>query len=66
MYIPGLIGFGQAFTTLNWKYGTVPQAELGGRKIVINAGKALGGGSISTSPHYNITVTFLMLFYISQ
>jgi len=49
VYVPGLIGFGQAFTTLNWAYKTVPQDHLGGRNITINAGKALGGGSISTS-----------------
>jgi hypothetical protein len=62
VYIPGLIGFGQAFTTLNWAYGTVPQAELGGRKAVINAGKALGGGSISMFSHYDRTVFVLMNF----
>lgn len=48
VFIPGLIGTGQSFTTLNWAYQTVPQEHLGNRHLVIGAGKALGGGTIST------------------
>ncbi|THH06520.1 hypothetical protein EW145_g4025 [Phellinidium pouzarii] len=45
VFIPGLIGSGQSFTTLNWRYPTVPQANLNSRQININAGKALGGST---------------------
>ena len=43
VFIPGLIGTGQAFTTLDWSYPTVPQANLNFRNLTVNAGKALGG-----------------------
>jgi len=42
----GLVGTGEAFTTLNWDYKTIPQEHLGDRQLVIGAGKALGGGPI--------------------
>jgi len=47
VYIPGLFGTGQSFTTLNWAYKTTPQAHLNGRVVVVNAGKVLGGGTVS-------------------
>ncbi|KAJ3515029.1 hypothetical protein NLJ89_g2024 [Agrocybe chaxingu] len=49
VYIPGLVGFGQSFTTLNWAYQTVPQEHLGGRRTTIAAGKALGGSTVINS-----------------
>ncbi|KAF8957589.1 alcohol oxidase [Flammula alnicola] len=49
VFIPGLTGLGQTFTTLNWRYETLPQEHLGGRTTIINAGKALGGGTIINS-----------------
>ncbi|KAL0957869.1 hypothetical protein HGRIS_000053 [Hohenbuehelia grisea] len=45
VFIPGLFGNGQAFTTLNWGYSTVPQAHLNNRTSGIAAGKALGGST---------------------
>ncbi|KAF8799202.1 hypothetical protein BYT27DRAFT_7069976, partial [Phlegmacium glaucopus] len=32
VFIPGLIGTGESFTTLNWAYRTVPQERLGNRR----------------------------------
>ncbi|KAF8988179.1 alcohol oxidase [Cyathus striatus] len=49
VYIPGLIGTGQSFTTLNWAYQTVPQKNLNNRVLTVNAGKALGGSTIINS-----------------
>ncbi|KJA14800.1 GMC oxidoreductase [Hypholoma sublateritium FD-334 SS-4] len=49
VFIPGLVGTGQAFTTLNWGYKTIPQEHLNGRTTTINAGKALGGSTIINS-----------------
>ncbi|KAJ7183480.1 alcohol oxidase [Mycena filopes] len=49
VFVPGLIGTGIAFTTLNWAYATVPQEHLGGRNLTVNAGKALGGSTIINS-----------------
>lgn len=49
VFIPGLIGTGESFTTLNWGYKTTPQTHLGNRQLTVGAGKALGGGTISTS-----------------
>ena len=49
VFIPGLIGTGESFTTLNWAYKTIPQEHLGNRQLTVGAGKALGGGTISTS-----------------
>ncbi|KAF4620899.1 hypothetical protein D9613_001210 [Agrocybe pediades] len=49
VFIPGMIGAGRAFTELNWAYQTVPQPALQSRQPVINAGKALGGGTIINS-----------------
>ncbi|KAJ6483644.1 alcohol oxidase [Mycena vulgaris] len=49
VFIPGLIGTGISFTTLNWAYATVPQANLNGRNLTVNAGKALGGSTIINS-----------------
>lgn len=34
---------------LDWMYPTEPQASLGGRSIVYNAGKGLGGGTLINS-----------------
>ena len=49
VFVPGLIGSGQSFTTLDWSYKTVPQINLGNRQITVNAGKALGGSTIINS-----------------
>ncbi|KAJ7511283.1 alcohol oxidase [Mycena galericulata] len=49
VFIPGLIGTGISFTTLDWSYATVPQANLNGRTITVNAGKALGGSTVINS-----------------
>ncbi|KAJ6626639.1 GMC oxidoreductase-domain-containing protein [Mycena sp. CBHHK59/15] len=49
VFIPGLIGTGISFTTLNWAYATVPQTNLNGRTLTVNAGKALGGSTIINS-----------------
>ncbi|THU80668.1 alcohol oxidase [Dendrothele bispora CBS 962.96] len=49
VFVPGLIGAGQALTTLNWAYTTVPQTHLNGRVLTINAGKALGGSTVINS-----------------
>ncbi|KAJ7264152.1 alcohol oxidase [Mycena rebaudengoi] len=49
VFVPGLIGTGIALTTLNWAYPTVPQANLNGRVLTVNAGKALGGSTIINS-----------------
>ncbi|KAK7455782.1 hypothetical protein VKT23_010813 [Stygiomarasmius scandens] len=46
VYIPGLVGQGQAFTTLNWAYPTVPQSNLNNRTLTVNGGKALGGSTV--------------------
>lgn len=48
VFIPGLIGTGKA-RALNWAYQTIPQEYLGNRQVTVSAGKALGGGTISTS-----------------
>ena len=52
MFIPGLFGTGESYTTLNWAYKTVPQEHLGNRQLIVGAGKALGGGTVST---YNLS-----------
>ncbi|KAK7451165.1 hypothetical protein VKT23_012496 [Stygiomarasmius scandens] len=49
VFVPGLIGAGQAFTTLNWAYNTVPQEHLNNRTLTLNAGKALGGSTVINS-----------------
>lgn len=66
VFIPGRIGTGIAYTTLNWvctslssllqvvisvrkAYPTVPQVNLNGRTLRVNAGKALGGSTIINS-----------------
>ncbi|KAL0572391.1 hypothetical protein V5O48_009569 [Marasmius crinis-equi] len=49
VFVPGLIGTGQSFTTLNWRYSTTPQAHLKGRTLTVNAGKALGGSTVINS-----------------
>ncbi|EJD35577.1 alcohol oxidase [Auricularia subglabra TFB-10046 SS5] len=47
VFIPGLIGTGQSIGgALDWQYTSVPQANLGGRQIVVHAGKALGGSTV--------------------
>jgi hypothetical protein len=47
VFIPGLVGTGESFKSLNWAYKTSPQEHLGDRQVVIGAGKVLGGGTIS-------------------
>ncbi|KAJ7195916.1 alcohol oxidase [Mycena pura] len=49
VFVPGLIGSGIAFTTLDWSYKTVPQANLNGRTLTVNAGKGLGGSTLINS-----------------
>jgi hypothetical protein len=48
VFIPGLIGTGKG-KGLNWAYRTIPQEHLSNRQVTVSAGKALGGGTISTS-----------------
>ena len=40
-FIPGLVGTGEAFTTPNWAYKTIPQEHLRDGQLVIDAGNAL-------------------------
>ncbi|KAJ7726012.1 alcohol oxidase [Mycena maculata] len=49
VFIPGLIGTGISMTTLDWAYATVPQENLNGRTLTVNAGKALGGSTVINS-----------------
>ncbi|KAF8212664.1 alcohol oxidase [Mycena galopus ATCC 62051] len=49
VFVPGLIGTGISFTTLDWSYATVPQTNLNGRTLTVNAGRALGGSTIINS-----------------
>ncbi|KAF8591679.1 GMC oxidoreductase [Ramaria rubella] len=49
VFIPGLAGTGEAATTLDWSYLTVPQIHLNERTLTVNAGKALGGSTIINS-----------------
>ncbi|KAH8119486.1 alcohol oxidase [Phellopilus nigrolimitatus] len=49
VFIPGLIGTGETFTTLDWSYPTVPQVNLNSRRLTVNAGKALGGSTVINS-----------------
>ncbi|KAG7098046.1 hypothetical protein E1B28_000020 [Marasmius oreades] len=46
VFVPGLLGSGQAFTTLNWGYTTAPQINLNNRSLNVRAGKALGGSTV--------------------
>ncbi|KAF8212665.1 alcohol oxidase [Mycena galopus ATCC 62051] len=46
VFVPGLIGTGISSTTLDWSYATVPQTNLNGRTLTVNAGRALGGSTI--------------------
>ncbi|KAJ7208131.1 alcohol oxidase [Mycena rebaudengoi] len=47
VFVPGLIGTGPS--TLNWAYRTVPQTNLNGHVLTVNAGRALGGSTIINS-----------------
>ncbi|KAF9443597.1 hypothetical protein P691DRAFT_679249 [Macrolepiota fuliginosa MF-IS2] len=47
VFIPGFIGKGQSFKSLTWAYQTLPQKNLDNRTLVVDAGKALGGSTIS-------------------
>lgn len=49
VFIPGMIGNGISFTTLDWSYPTIPQKNLNGRTVKVNAGKALGGSTVINS-----------------
>jgi choline dehydrogenase-like flavoprotein len=44
-----MVGAGISRTTLDWNYPTVPQTNLNGRNVTINAGKALGGSTVINS-----------------
>jgi choline dehydrogenase-like flavoprotein len=44
-----MVGGGIAFTTLDWNYPTIPQKNLNGRSVKVNAGKALGGSTVINS-----------------
>ena len=61
VFIPGLIGTGKA-KSLNWAYQTIPQEHLGNRQVTVGAGKALGGGTISTSQ----MIAFSKMFSINR
>ncbi|EKM75980.1 hypothetical protein AGABI1DRAFT_45570 [Agaricus bisporus var. burnettii JB137-S8] len=47
VFVPGLAGTGEAASTLNWAYQTVPQENMNGRQLRVSAGRALGGSTIS-------------------
>ncbi|KAJ7628048.1 alcohol oxidase [Mycena polygramma] len=49
VFVPGLLGTGLAYSTLNWAYATVPQVNLNGRTLKVNGGKVLGGSSVINS-----------------
>ncbi|KAF7329454.1 Alcohol oxidase [Mycena kentingensis (nom. inval.)] len=49
VFVPGLIGSGISFTTLDWNYATVPQRHLNNRVLNVNAGKGLGGSTLINS-----------------
>jgi len=71
VFVPGLIGAGQAFTTLNWAYNTVPQEHLNNRTLTLNAGKALGGSTVINSMVFvgilsSIWSTLLYLFDVDK
>lgn len=40
---------------LDWMYPTEPQVSLGGRRIVYNAGKGLGGGTLINSGEFAVS-----------
>ncbi|KAJ6530643.1 alcohol oxidase [Mycena capillaripes] len=49
VFIPGRIGTGISFSTLNWACPTVPQLNLNNRTLQVSAGKAHGGSTIINS-----------------
>ncbi|HEY0342049.1 MAG TPA: GMC family oxidoreductase N-terminal domain-containing protein, partial [Steroidobacteraceae bacterium] len=44
--VPGAIVMAQRSELLNWRFETVPQAQLDGRRIGVPRGKGLGGSSL--------------------
>jgi choline dehydrogenase len=44
--IPGAIGLAQRSEVLNWRFQSVPQAQLNGRRIPIPRGRGLGGSAL--------------------
>ena len=44
--IPGAIALAQRSATLNWRFQSVPQAQLNGRRIPVPRGRGLGGSAL--------------------
>jgi len=44
--IPGAIGLAQRSEVLNWRFQSVPQAQLHGRRIPVPRGRGLGGSGL--------------------
>src|SRR5215469_1711955 len=44
--IPGAIALAQRSTTLNWRFQSVPQPQLNGRRIPVPRGRGLGGSGL--------------------
>jgi choline dehydrogenase len=44
--IPGAIVLAQRSASLNWRFQTVPQSRLGGRRIAVPRGRGLGGSAL--------------------
>src|SRR5215467_7261644 len=44
--IPGAIGLAQGSQELNWRFQSVPQAQLQGRRIPVPRGRGLGGSGL--------------------
>ena len=46
MNIPGAIVMAQRSAALNWRFQTVPQSRLNGRRVSVPRGKGLGGSAL--------------------
>ena len=44
--VPGAIVMAQRSASLNWRFQSVPQAELNGRRIPVPRGRGLGGSAL--------------------
>jgi choline dehydrogenase len=44
--VPGAIALAQRSATLNWRFQSVPQAQLNGRRIPVPRGRGLGGSGL--------------------
>jgi choline dehydrogenase-like flavoprotein len=50
---------------LDWSYQTIPQANLNGRVLTVNAGKALGGSTIINSMIFVSILTFACALHLT-